>query len=37
MKLIRLTFELEHEATQAHILMINATAAFSVERDFRVS
>ena len=36
-KLLRSAFELEYEAIQARVLMINTTAAFSVERDLRVS
>ena len=36
-KLLWLAFEWECEATQVRVLMINATAAFSVERDLRVS
>jgi len=36
-KLFRLAFELERETTQARILIINATVAFSVIRDLRLS
>ena len=36
-KLLRPTFELEHETTQACILMINAAVVFSVERNLHVS
>ena len=36
-KFLRSVFELEHEATQVCVLMINATVEFSVEFNLHVS